>query len=190
MALTWEQLKAFGSIIKESFAPTEANCVYDQRVIWINTGVNPNTAYLINGTTITPLPVTVGGSVPSTGASLSDLQAEITALENRIGPDPETVEKTISSGSITVEAGEKHIQLIGEGGAPDTLTEIAGGTTMDEITLWRKADIGYSIVVSSDSDLHLQRNKPLTINANHDNLTLVCKEPNVWIEKGGRVSAD
>ena len=101
-----------------------------------------------------------------------------------------TVEKTISGGSITVADGEKHIQLIGEGGIADTLTGITGGSERDEITLWRKADLGYSIVISSDAGLHLQRNRPLTLNANYDNVTLVCKEADVWVEKGGRVSAD
>jgi len=101
-----------------------------------------------------------------------------------------TVEKTISGGTITVTAGEKHIQLIGQGNVADTLTGITGGSEMDTITLWRKADLGYSIVISSDAGLHLQRNRPFTINANYDNITLVCKESNVWVEKGGRISAN
>ena len=99
-------------------------------------------------------------------------------------------EKTISGGTITVSQGERDIQLIGEGDVADTLTGITGGSEGDIITLWRKAGLAYSIIISSDSGLHLQRNRAFTIDADNDNLTLTCREANVWVESGGRVSAN
>ncbi len=101
-----------------------------------------------------------------------------------------TAEKTISSGVITVSANERHIHLIGEGGVAGTLTGITGGTAMDKITLWRKAGLAYSIIISSDDGLHLQRNRAFTIDADYDNISLVCREADVWIESGGRISAN
>ena len=101
-----------------------------------------------------------------------------------------TAEKTISSGVITVLKNERHIHLIGEGDLADTLTGITGGTAMDKITLWRKAGLAYSIIISSDNGLHLQRNKLFTIDADYDNISLVCREANVWVETGGRTSAN
>ena len=116
---------------------------------------------------------------------------DLSGLENNsYAPFQTSVEKTISGGVITVAEGEGHIHLIGEGDIADILTGITGGSEMDEVTLWRKAGVGYSIVINSDAGLHLQRNRSFTINADYDNITLVCKTANVWIEKGGRTSAD
>jgi len=100
-----------------------------------------------------------------------------------------TADKTISSGVITVSANERHIHLTGEGDLADTLTGITGGTAMDKITLWRKAGLAYSIVINSDAGLHLQRNRSFTMDADYDNISLVCREADVWVETGGRMSA-
>ena len=83
MALTWEKLKAFGNIVKKTFAPTTVNCVYNERIIWINTATDPNTAYLINGLTITPLPVELSSSpLPSQATSISNLEDRLDAIES------------------------------------------------------------------------------------------------------------
>jgi hypothetical protein len=80
MALTWEKLKEFGNIVKRTSVPTVADCTFGAITIWVNTVTD--IGYLINGTTITPLPVTVGGSAPATGASVATMQAEIDALQS------------------------------------------------------------------------------------------------------------
>lgn len=199
MTLRWDLLSPTKTTLIKERDPTIADANYDYGVIWVNKPTN--SAWLLKDGTIQVLPPTTGTvidiasagttTIAELGASLSNLQQELDDLEDQVGPDPETVEKTISGGgAITVIEGEKHILLIGDGGAADTLTDITGGTAMDEITLWRKADLGYSIIIGSDAGLHLQRNRSLTLNANYDNVTLVCKEPDVWIEKGGRISAD
>jgi len=108
MALTWENLKAFGRVIKRTSIPTAADCVFDANTIWVNTVTD--IAYLINGTTITPLPITVGGSVPATGATLTTMQAEIDALQSdmdkKIESDPDSGEYQIAD--IRLDAS-KHI---------------------------------------------------------------------------------
>jgi len=81
MALTWENLKAFGNVVKKTSTPTAVNCVYNALTVWINTVTDK--AYLINGEIITPLPATAGSVTLSAQAtSLLGLEAEIDAIKS------------------------------------------------------------------------------------------------------------
>lgn len=108
MALTWEKLKAFGNIVKRTSVPTVTDCTFDAITIWVNTITD--IGYLINGTAITPLPVTLS-SVPDlvTGISVADLQAALSELQatidNMITSDPTTGQYEVSG--VRLDADKK-----------------------------------------------------------------------------------
>jgi len=92
MALTWENLKAFGNVVKKATVPVAADCVYDEITIWINTVTD--IGYLINGATITPLPVTVGSEVPVSSSVLDDYMKKSVydTDDNNIADEAETID--------------------------------------------------------------------------------------------------
>jgi len=129
------------------------------------------------------------GDFPVGYPTLTELVEDVEALQVQAGQGFETVEKTISSGLIALESFEKHIRLIGEGDVADVLTGVTGGTAMDEIILWRKAGVAYSIEVSSIAGLHLQRDISFNLDTDYANITLLCTAENVWVEKGVRIES-
>ena len=100
------------------------------------------------------------------------------------------VDKTISSGSITVAPSQRNISLIGEGDLADTLTNISGASNGQMVTLWRKAGVGYSITIDNSGNFHLQNDQSFILNTDHDNITLIHEGSNIWVEQGGRTNAD
>jgi hypothetical protein len=130
------------------------------------------------------------------GLSLPDPEAgyylrwkdDLSGLENAGssgGSGDSIVEKTISSGVIAVSPGERIIKLIGEGGMDDSLYSIYGGVEGDEISLWRKTG---DITVVASGNIYLQYDMDFIMNHKYDNITLVSKGTNVWVEKGGRIN--
>jgi len=87
------------------------------------------------------------------------------------------VGKTISSGAIALTAGQRHIQLTGEGDVADTLTSITPG---DEIVLRGKTGLAYTITVSDAGTLKLQAS--FSIDSEYDTLTLMNIGSDNWVE--------
>ena len=88
--------------------------------------------------------------------------------------------KTIAGGAIALVAGERQIQLTGEGDAADSLTSITGAADGDEIVLRGKTAIGYIITVVDGGNLHLQMD--FGIDSEYDTLHLMNIGSDEWVE--------
>lgn len=135
--------------------------------------------------------------IPEQGSMVFGWNASATAIELysttstqfNAGAFGVPVDKTISTGSITIDETERHILLTGEGDTTDTLTGITqtGYTRGDEIILRGKIGISYQITIQNNSTLIIGSN--FIINSEYDCLRLVYVGSNKWMQSGRNSNA-
>ena len=102
------------------------------------------------------------------------------------------VDKTISSGNITLDTDEHYVALTGEGDVADSLTHIlkTGGGYFDAgyiVTLAGKTGLDYAISLAAGGNFEI--GYVFSIDDEHDSISLVHRGVGIWENFGGRGSA-